>query len=97
MLVHHTLIGNEPTVRYMYELPLSTDLKDTHSAHIKPVAAFCLYHTDEDTVAGRAAYDGSHAVHVDSKLTNGIGYAAARTGCLYDRHFKWKYLLNVTF
>ena len=77
----------------LLNLPLATNLKDTHAAHIEPVAAFCLYHTNEDTVAGWTAYDCSHTVYVDSEFANSIGYATASTSCLNERHFKGEYFL----
>src|SRR5206468_9191411 len=70
------------------------DLQDAHAPHVKPVASLRMHNTDEHRVAGGAAYDCPHPVHVDGSRPNGIGGAAARTGGLDERHFKGEDLLQ---
>src|SRR6185312_15928502 len=53
-----------------------------------------LCHADEYGIARGAAYNRSHAVYVGSERTNGVGCAAACTGCLDERHFKREDLLQ---
>src|SRR6266446_8757219 len=75
-------------------LGLHADLKDAHAPHIQPVASLRLCYANEHGIADRAAYDRPHAMHIDGERTNGIGCAAARTGCLDQRHFKGENLLQ---
>ena len=75
-------------------LPLCIDLQYSHSSHVEPVMAFCLYHAYEDIIARWAADDASHAVAIDCKLTDDVTNATASTGCLNECHFKGKYLLQ---
>jgi len=75
-------------------LCLHADLKDTHALHIKPVTSLRMRNADEHGIARGAAYHRPHPVHVDSQRTYGIGCAAARTGCLGERHFKGEDLLQ---
>src|SRR6266568_169499 len=70
------------------------DLKDAHTAHIQPVTSFRMYNADERGIADGTAHDCPHAMHIDSGRTKSIGSAAARTGCLDERHFKGEDLLQ---
>src|SRR5579884_1908018 len=53
-----------------------------------------MHNTDEHRVAGGAADDCPHSVHVDGSRSNGVGGAAACTGGLDERHFKGEDLLQ---
>src|SRR6266699_1387247 len=69
-------------------LGLGTYLEDAYAPQIQEVASLDLRHADEHRVAGLAAYDCPHPMHVGGSPTNGIGGAATRTGGLDERHVK---------
>src|SRR5579883_1230804 len=71
-----------------HELCLRTDLKDTHAPHIQQVASLHLRKADECVIAGGAADDRPHPMHVGGGGTERIGGAAVRTGGLDPRHVK---------
>src|SRR6266516_5913304 len=78
----------------MKRLGSHADLHDTHAPHIQPVASLRMRNADEGGIAGRTADDRPHPMHVDSQRTNDTGCAAARTGCLDERHVKGEDLLQ---
>src|SRR5207249_4875473 len=70
------------------------NLQDAHAPHVKPVASFRLCYADERGIAGGAADDRPHPMHVDGGRTYSIGCATARTGGLHESHFKGEDLLQ---
>src|SRR5579859_1617888 len=70
------------------------DLKDAYPLHIQPVATLGLRYTDQHLITGGAANNRSHPMHVDSQCPNGIGGAAALTGCLDASHLEGEDLLQ---
>jgi hypothetical protein len=69
-------------------LGLGTDLEDAYAPHIQQVVSPDLCHTHEHRVAGLAAYDCPHAMHVGGNRLKGIGGVATCTGGLDERHIK---------
>src|SRR5260221_5451102 len=69
-------------------LGLGTYLEDAYARHIQEVVSPGLRNADEHRVAGLAAYDCPHPMHVGGNRPKGIGGAATRTGGLDERHVK---------
>src|SRR3989442_8187104 len=67
---------------------LCSDVKNTHSLHIEPVAALRADDTNEHVVTRRTVHYRSHTAHIDGECTNRPGGAAMSTRFLNERHFK---------